>query len=149
MMTVNEDDFGALRREVREVSTKMDALQRGADEDRKSLKRLHEDHVRLESRVSQSERHLSKTQSELDKHIEVACMIQERIREDVRDTKETLKEHIRAEDADRREIIKHLKTVVERTKADGWSTVMWVMGTGVTIVLALFGLLWATGTVGT
>lgn len=148
MMTVTEDDFGALRREVREVSTKMDELQRGANEDRKSLKRLHEDHVRLEGRVSHSERHLSKTQSDLDKHIEVACLIQARIRDDVRETKEAMKEHIQTEDADRREIIRHLKTMVERTKSEGRSTVMWVMGTGVTIVLALFSLLWATGAVG-
>ena len=60
-----------------------------------------------------------------------------------------LNEDIAQENIDRKEVIKHMQEQSLRTKWEGAQVLMWLLATGVSIVLALFGLLWATGTVGT
>jgi predicted naringenin-chalcone synthase len=42
----------------------------------------------------------------------------------------------------------HLRDAAQRAKESGATTLMWAIGVGMSVVLALFGLLWATGTVG-
>ena len=143
------DGTEVLRKEIREVGGKVDQLSTMAEGDRKFLQSLHTDHLRLEGRVRLSEERIIKTQSDLDKHIEVACVIQEATRKDVAETKEMLKEHVAQENIDRKEVIKHMQEQSLRTKWEGAQVLMWLLATGVSIVLALFGLLWATGTVGT
>ena len=143
------DGIEVLRGEIRKVGGKVDTLATMAETDRKFLQNLHTDHLRLESRVKISEERIIKTQGDLDKHIEVACVIQEATRKDVTETKEMLRAHVAQEDIDRREVIKHMQESASRVKWEGRQILMWLTATGVSIVLALFGLLWATGTVGT
>jgi Asp-tRNA(Asn)/Glu-tRNA(Gln) amidotransferase C subunit len=142
------DGTEVLRDEIRKVGNKVDHLSTIAEGDRKFLQSLHADHLRLESRVKLSEERIQKTQGDLDRHIEVACVIQEATRKDVAETKEMLKAHVAQEDLDRREVIKHMREATSRIKWEGKSILMWAVGTGTSIVLALFGLLWATGTIG-
>jgi hypothetical protein len=143
------DGTEILREEIRKVGSKVDALQSSADSDRKFLQSLHADHLRLEGRVKSSEERIQKTQADLDKHIDVACVIQEATRKDVTETKEMLRAHVAQEDIDRREIMKHLRETAQRAKESGATMVMWAIGIGVSVVATLFGLLWVTGTVGT
>jgi hypothetical protein len=143
------DGTELLRKEIREVGGKVDHLSTLAEGDRKFLQSLHSDHLRLESRVKLSEERIQKTQGDLDKHIEVACVIQKETRAHVAETKEMLKAHVAQEDLDRREVIKHMQEQTARIKWEGKSILMWAVGTGMSVVLALFGLLWATGTIGT
>jgi len=143
------DGTEILREEIRKVGSKVDALQSSADADRKFLQSLHADHLRLEGRVKSSEERIQKTQADLDKHIDVACVIQEATRKDVTETKEMLRAHVAQEDIDRREIMKHLRETAQRAKESGATMVMWAIGIGVSVVATLFGLLWVTGTVGT
>ena len=143
------DGTEVLRKEIREVGGKVDTLATIAEGDRKFLQSLHTDHLRLEGRVRLSEERIIKTQSDLDKHIEVACVIQEATRKDVAETKEMLREHVAQENIDRKEVIKHMQESNSRVKWEGKQVLMWLAATGVSIVLALFGLLWVTGTVGT
>jgi Asp-tRNA(Asn)/Glu-tRNA(Gln) amidotransferase C subunit len=142
------DGTEILREEIRKVGGKVDQLSTMAEGDRKFLQSLHSDHLRLENRVKISEERIQKTQGDLDRHIEVACVIQEATRKDVNETKEMLKAHVAQEDLDRREVIKHMQEQTARIKWEGKTILMWAVGTGVSIVLALFGLLWATGTIG-
>jgi hypothetical protein len=143
------DDTHIIRDEIRKVGNKVDHLSTVAESDRKFLQSLHADHLRLEGRVKLSEERIVKTQGDLDKHIEVACVIQEATRKDVAETKEMLKEHVAQENIDRKEVIKHMQDQAMRIKWEGKSILMWAVGTGTSVVLALFGLLWATGTIGT
>ena len=143
------DDTSVLRDEIRKVGTKVDHLATMADGDRKFLQNLHSDHLRLEGRVKLSEERISKAQADLDKHIEVACVVNKATQKDVAETKEMLKAHVAQEDLDRIEIMKHLRETAQRAKESGATTLMWAAGIGVSVVLALFSLLWATGTVGT
>jgi hypothetical protein len=143
------DGTEVLREEIRKVGGKVDTLATMAETDRKFLQNLHTDHLRLENRVKLSEEHILKTQADLDKHIDVACVLQEATRKDVSETKEMLRAHVAQEDIDRREVIKHMQAAASRVKWEGKQVLMWLAATGVSIVLALFGLLWATGTVGT
>ena len=143
------DGTEVLREEIRKVGGKVDTLATMAETDRKFLQNLHTDHLRLENRVRLSEERIVKTQSDLEKHIEVACVIQEATRKDVTETKNMLQAHVAQEDIDRREVIKHMKESANRAKWETKTILMWAAGTGISIVLTLFGLLWATGTVGT
>jgi hypothetical protein len=143
------DGTEVLREEIRKVGGKVDHLSTMAEIDRKFMQNLHTDHLRLENRVKLSEEHILKTQADLDKHIDVACVLQEATRKDVTETKEILKEHVAQEDIDRREVIKHMQASASRAKWETKTILMWAAGTGASIVLTLFGLLWATGTVGT
>ena len=143
------DGTEVLREEIRKVGSKVDALQSSADSDRKFLQNLHADHLRLEGRVKSSEDLLSKAQADLDKHIDVACVIAESTSKDIIETKEVLKAHVAQEDIDRREIMAHLRETAQRAKESGATMLMWAIGVGMSVALALFGLLWATGTVGT
>lgn len=138
----------SLSKDVQEVGRKVDDLQRTRDQDREFLRQLHGDHLRLEGRVKISEEKVLKTQLDLDKHIEIACMIQKNIQDDVRETKNNLKEHMFKEEEDRKEIIKHLRETVSKTTQDNWKNLKWAAGVSATIVMGLFSLLWATGTIG-
>jgi len=142
------DDADRIHEEIRKVGGKVDHLSVMAEGDRKFLQSLHNDHMRLEGRVKLSEERIQKTQGDLEKHIEVACVIQEATRKDVTETKEMLRAHVAQEDIDRREVIKHMQEATSRVKWEGKQVAMWLIATGVSIVLALFGLLWATGTIG-
>jgi hypothetical protein len=142
-------DLEGLRKDIQLVGEKVDSIQRSHDSDRIFLNGLHKDHVRLEERVAQSESIILRTQSDLDKHIEIACLIQQSIKEDVKETKEVIKEHIASGNADQAEIIKYLREAVNAAKKDGWTNLKWAVGIGVSTVVTLFALLWATGTVGT
>jgi hypothetical protein len=142
------DDTQTLRNEIQSVGRKVDSLVTSAELDRKFLQGLHADHLRLENRVRLSEERLMKTQGDLDKHVEVACVIQEATRKDVTEIKETLKFHTKQEDIDRREIIRHLREQSERESTEGKKTLMWAIGVGVSVVVTLFALLWGTGAVG-
>jgi sorbitol-specific phosphotransferase system component IIBC len=136
-----------IRDEIRSVGRKVDAMALSAEADRELLKRLHADHVRLEARVATIDTHLSKTRSDLDAHIEIACVIQDATRKDVAEIKDTLKSHTIQEDNDRREIMRHLRDQATRSQQEGKATLMWAIGVGVSVVLALFVLLWGTGAV--
>jgi hypothetical protein len=145
-MTANESQD--LRDEIRKVGGKVDTLAAMHEDDRKFLQSLHADHLRLETRVRMSEERIQSTQSDLNKHIEVACVIQESTRKDVAETKEMMKSHIAQEETDRREIIRYLRDQNVHAEQDGKKVLMWAVGLGVSIVITLFGLLWATGAVG-
>jgi len=136
-----------IRDEIRSVGKKVDAMALSAESDRELLKRLHADHLRLEARVTTIDLHLGKTRSDLDAHIDIACVIQEATRKDVTDIKDTLKSHVVQEDNDRREIMRHLRDQTARAQQEGKTTLMWAVGVGVSVVLALFVLLWGTGAV--
>jgi hypothetical protein len=144
-MTDNTND---LRIEIRKVGQKVDGLQLSHETDRNFLKQLHSDHLILGGRVKAAEDHLLKNQSDLQRHIEVASVIQDSVRKDITETKEMLRGHIAQEDVDRKEVIKHMRDSVERGKENNLRTLLWLSGTAVSIVLMLFGLLWATGAVG-
>jgi len=145
---MGDDTTSILRDEIRKVGNKVDHLSTVAEGDRRFLQSLHADHMRLESRVKLSEERIQKAQGDLDRHIEVACVIQEATRKDVAETKNMLQAHVAQEDADRREVIKHMQEQTARIKWESKSVLMWAVGTGTSVVLALFGLLWATGTIG-
>ena len=145
---MTDDSTETLRNEIRKVGSKVDQLQSSADSDRKFLQSLHADHLRLEGRVKSSEERIQKTQADLDKHIEVACVVNKATQKDVAETKEMLRVHVAQEDIDRREIMAHLRETAQRAKESGATIVMWAIGVAASVVLSLFGLLWVTGTIG-
>lgn len=145
---MTDSDNASLHSEIRKVGQKVDSLQLAHETDRNFLKQLHSDHLMLGGRVKASEDHIVKTQAALQSHIEVACVIQESTRKEISETKDMLKGHIAQEDIDRREVIKHLRESNIRVKNEGRTVLMWAVGLSVSVVVTLFGLLWATGTIG-
>ena len=145
MVPENQTD---IRDEIRKVGGKVDILASNHESDRKFLQSLHSDHLRLEGRVKLSEERIQKAQSDLDRHVEVACVLQESTRKEISETKDMLRGHIAQEDLDRKEVIKHLRESNIRVKQDGKHTLMWAGGISITVISGLFGLLWVTGNVG-
>jgi hypothetical protein len=145
---MSNDPNSTLREEILKVGQKVDNLQTAQVAAREFLSQLHADHLRLEIRVKESEYKIQKNQGDLDKHIEVACVLQEAIRKDVKEAMETIKSHIAKDDAERAEILKYLRSKIDIQKQSTVTLLMWAGGSGLTIALTLFGMLWATGTVG-
>lgn len=147
---MDEQEFDKLNGKLDCIVEQVSDLTTSHNYDRQLLKDLHNDHIVLSNKVRMLESNLIKTSSDLDSHVQIACIIQESIKKDVNEIKQGIKDnnfslnnHMRDEEADRKEIIKYLQTKLDGKSDSFLKTFLQMSSIGVTIIIFLSGLLWA------
>lgn len=133
------------RHEIQQVSAKASTIELKQQQACDYMHRLHEDHSRLEKRVSSVEKDLIVESANLSKHIiestadrRIIADSLTRLHAGQEKSSQVLEAHTKEEDQDRKEMIKHLRS--------NNSKITWGMiSIGVPAFIALFVLLWQTG----
>lgn len=133
------------RKEIQTVSEKATAIELKQQQACDYMHRLHEDHSRLEKRVTSVEKDLIVESSNLSKHI-IESTADRRIIGDALTRLQTgqekavaeLSDHRNDEERDRKEMIRHLQENNTRITWGGF-------GVAASVVVAMFVLLWQTG----
>jgi predicted nuclease with TOPRIM domain len=140
-------EIGKLHEHIAHVSHQVRDVKEGQDA-------LHREHVLLRERVDVLERNVSRDIDNLAAHEKEAEIHRGHLLEAFSQVTGAIKsldtrfeKHAEAEEADRRQVISALKSENFQTRRNGKIDFLWAVGIAVTVGLALFGMLAATGTI--
>lgn len=150
------DEIRDVRDDVAQVRSELGELRRSQEfekaerlQQREDHKLLHFEHKELASEVGGIHNDVDL----LKENIRLTQMLNEKTHDVMGDKIDTLThkfdKHAEQEERDRREVISALKGENFQIRRFATKDIMWLFGVGASIVVSLFGLLWATGAVGT
>ena len=141
------DQIGKLHQHISQVSHQVGEVKKGQDD-------LHKEHMQLRERVDLLERNVSRDIDNLAAHEREANVYRshllegfEKLTNSVTKLDERFERHAEMDEADRRQVIAALKSENFQTRRNGKIDFLWAVGIAVTVGLALFGMLAATGTI--
>ena len=141
------DQIGKLHQHIEHVSHQVRDVKEGQDEHRKELSGLRDRMDLLERTVSKDIDNLAAHEREANLYRGHLLEGFEKLTNSVTRLDERFEKHAEIDEADRRQVIAALKSENFQVRRNGKIDFLWAVGIAVTVGLALFGMLAATGTI--